>query len=232
MFAISNASGGYSESPVIRKVALTVEKNEVVAILGRNGTGKTTLMKYIMAMLPVSAGTVSLDGKTLPEKTAGRVKAGIGYVPQGRFVFPRMTVVENIAVAAVACKQNAKETIESLFSDFPLLSQRAKQLAGSLSGGQQQILAMARALATKPRLLLLDEPSEGIQPSIVDEIAEMLLSLNQRQNMTILLAEQNLDFSLDISSRAYIMDGGTIVQSATKQELMSDKKLLQRLLGV
>lgn len=143
-----------------------------------------------------------------------------------------MTVTENILAAAAACKNDPKEIIEELYDEFPVLADKQYALAGSLSGGQQQILVIGRALATKPKLLLLDEPTEGIQPNIVNQIADMLAALNKRKGLSLLVAEQNLDFTLTMCSRAYVMDQGTIVKKVTRDELQSDTQLIHELLGV
>ena len=232
MLELHKATGGYHNTVVIRDANLKVNSNEIVSLLGRNGVGKTTLIKYILGLIDAVEGEVRIDGIRLPNSTAKRVKAGIGYVPQGRFVFPRLNVKENIAAAAIACGHSKAEAIDSSFSEFPILKEKADNLAGSLSGGQQQILAIARALATKPKFLILDEPTEGVQPSIIDEIAGLLIKLNETKNLAILVAEQDLDFCLSISNKAYIMDKGTIAQQTTKDELLENKELLQELLGV
>jgi urea transport system ATP-binding protein len=232
MFAIANATGAYRKTTIIRDASIAVKAGEIVGLLGRNGVGKTTLLKYAMGLVDMIAGSVSLGGKLLPAATAKRVKAGLGYVPQGRCVFPRLTAGENIAAAAVACGHDRAEAITQSLQDFPLLVPKIDTLAGDLSGGQQQVLAMARALATKPKVLLLDEPTEGIQPSIIDEIAGILKRLNRERGLTIVVAEQDLDFCLSLAERAYIMDNGTIAREATRQELTNDRALLHDLLGV
>lgn len=232
MFAISDATGGYRKVTIIRNASLAVGEGEMVALLGRNGVGKTTLIKYAMGLLDDFGGSVSLEGQVLPASTSKRVRLGLGYVPQGRFVFPRLSVPENIAAAAIACGHDRRAAVTEAFSDFPLLAEKRDALAGSLSGGQQQILAIARALATKPKVLLLDEPTEGVQPSIVDEIAGILRRLNRDRGLAIVVAEQDLDFCLSLTDRAYIMDKGTVAQETSKERLLADKDLLHELLGV
>lgn len=229
---VSKASGGYASTVIIRDIDLEVAENEMVALLGRNGTGKTTLMKYIMGLIRPVSGTVSLSGNKLPDSPAQRARAGLGYVPQGRHVFPRLTVRENILASAVACRHDPNRAVQEVFAMLPLLASRPNILAGSLSGGQQQILSIGRALATRPKLLLLDEPSEGVQPSIVDEIEQMLISLNREQGIAVLLAEQNLDFALSVTSRAYVMEKGRIAHTTAREELLADKQILHQLLGV
>lgn len=154
---------------------------------------------------------------------AKRARMGLGYVPQGRFVFPRMTVSENIAVAAASNGFDPKRTVDEMMNDFPLLAPKASDLAGGLSGGQQQILVLARALAIRPKILLLDEPTEGVQPSIIDEMAGILKRINKEREIAILVAEQNLDFCLSIAERAYVMEKGVIRMETDRDSLRSDK---------
>ncbi len=229
---ISEARGGYKKVTIIQDCSLRVEPGEIVALLGRNGAGKSTLMKYAMGLIDIFSGSISMNGSELPQSTSKRVKMGIGYVPQGRYVFPRLSVPENIAVAAIACGHDRFQSINDAFDDFPILAEKRKALAGTLSGGQQQILSIARALATKPQVLLLDEPTEGVQPSIIEEIGEKLKRLNEERGLSILIAEQNLDFCLSLAERAYILNNGSISQETTKTELIQNKAILHELLGV
>lgn len=232
MFRIVKATGGYGKTVIIRDVSLHVEAGEVVALLGRNGVGKSTLMRFATGLIPAVDGHVEIDGRTAPNSPAKRAKLGVGYVPQGRFVFPRMTVVENIAVAAEANGHSGKRAVEAAMADFPLLKPKADDLAGGLSGGQQQVLALARALAVEPKILLLDEPTEGVQPSIIDEMAGVLKRINRERGIAILVAEQDLDFCLSIATRAYVMEKGAIRLETDRDSLHADKELQQRLLGV
>lgn len=232
MFKISNATGGYGKTTIIRDVSLEVGSGEIVALLGRNGVGKTTLMRYSTGLIPATAGFVEIDGEIAPVSPAKRARMGVGYVPQGRYVFPRMTVTENIAVAAASNGFDPRQSVDELLEDFPLLKPKASDLAGGLSGGQQQVLALARALAIKPKILLLDEPTEGVQPSIIDEIAGVLKRINRESKIAILVAEQNLDFCLSIAERAYVMEKGSIQLETDRESLQANKKLQQELLGV
>ncbi len=232
MLRVSDASGGYAGTVIIRDVNIEIADGEMVALLGRNGTGKTTLLKYMMGLVVAQSGSVELDGYKLPGSPARRARAGLGYVPQGRQVFPRLTVRENIIAAASACRRDQRRAIQQVFNMFPVLAARPNILAGSLSGGQQQILAIGRALATEPKFLLLDEPTEGVQPSIVDEIEQILARLNREHGIAVLLAEQNLDFAASVTGRAYIMDKGRIAHSTSRDELLADKRILHELLGV
>lgn len=232
MFKVINATGGYGKTTIIRDVSIDVKAGEVVALLGRNGVGKSTLMRFITAIIPAMSGYVEIAGERAPHTPAKRARLGLGYVPQGRFVFPRMTVIENIAVAAASNGFDAKETIDEMMVDFPLLEPKAYDLAGGLSGGQQQVLALARALAIRPKILLLDEPTEGVQPSIIDEMAGVLKRINMEREIAILVAEQNLDFSLSIAERAYVMEKGSIRMETDRDNLRKNKELQQELLGV
>lgn len=232
MFEIRNATGGYGKTIIIRDVSLKVRRGEVVALLGRNGVGKSTLMRYATGLIPPMGGEVEIDGKVAPLASAKRARMGLGYVPQGRFVFPRMTVAENIAVAAEANGHSGRQAIVDAMQDFPLLQPKIDDLAGGLSGGQQQVLALARALAIGPRLLLLDEPTEGVQPSIIDEIAGILKRINEERDIAILVAEQDLDFCLSIAKRAYVMEKGSVRLETDRDSLLADKALQQELLGV
>ena len=232
MFKVSNATGGYGKTTIIQDVSLEVKTGEIVALLGRNGVGKSTLMRFATGLIPAQSGMVAIAGQKAPAAPARRARLGLGYVPQGRYVFARMSVTENIAVAAAANGFDARETVDEMLADFPLLEPKANDLAGGLSGGQQQVLALARALAIRPKILLLDEPTEGVQPSIIDEIAGVLKRINQEREIAILVAEQNLDFCLSIAERAYVMEKGRIRLETDRASLRTDKKLQQELLGV
>ncbi|MDO9404425.1 MAG: ABC transporter ATP-binding protein [Polaromonas sp.] len=232
MLEVTNASGGYRKTVILQPSALQVNDGEIVALLGRNGVGKTTLMKYVMGLADRFSGSVRINGTQVPHVPQARAKAGLGYVPQGRFVFGRLTVEENVAAAAAAFGFPRAQAVEEAMAEFPMLRPKAKALAGTLSGGQQQVLAMARALATQPRLLMLDEPTEGVQPSIVDEILAILLRLNRERGLAIFIAEQDLDFCMSLATRAYVMDRGEIVRETHRDELAQDRGLLQDLLGV
>ena len=232
MFRLVDASGGYGKTQIIHGISIEVGAGEIVALLGRNGVGKSTVMRYATATLPPMGGHVEIDGERVAARTTLRARRGLGYVPQGRFVFARMTVRENVAVAAAAAGHDRRAALERAFSDFPILVPKADDLAGGLSGGQQQVLALARALATEPKVLLLDEPTEGVQPSIVDEMAGVLARVNAERGIAMLVAEQNLDFCLSIASRAYVMEKGAIRLKIDRARLRDDRALQRELLGV
>jgi len=231
MFKLTEASGGYGALPALDGVSLRVGRGEIVALLGRNGSGKTTTFKYIMGLLTRYGGEVRVGGQAIAHATEARARAGIGYVPQGRHVFARLSVAENIAAAAIAHGHDPRHAIDAGLALFPALVPRVRALAGQLSGGQQQMLAIARALAIRPRLLLLDEPTEGVQPSIVGELADSLRRL-PAQGLSILIAEQDLDFALGLADSAYVLHRGAIERSTTAQQLRADTSALQELLGV
>lgn len=232
MLEVIKGSGSYSSANVINNINLSVQENEIKAILGRNGVGKSTLMRYLAGVLPKRSGEVIYQGEKLPEQANQRAKLGIAYVPQGREIFPRLTVIENIKVSAFACGHDGVESVEIAFQKFPALKNRSHVMGGKLSGGQQQILALARALAMQPKLILLDEPTEGIQPSIISEIQEILLNLNKEEGITILFTEQNLDFAKGLSESCYLMDKGTIQMEVPMSELSSSSELVHEMLGV
>jgi branched-chain amino acid transport system ATP-binding protein len=215
MLHIEDLRGGYAQVPVLNGIDLRLARAEVLAILGRNGAGKTTLLKALMGMVRVSGGQISLNGTRMNEaRTFERARSGIAYVPQGRGIFGRLSVLENLRVGtrAQSPRHGAPYDIpEQVFSYFPILKERAQQVAGTLSGGQQQQLAIGRALASRPELLLLDEPSEGIQPNIVAEIGQLLPRIARDQGIAIIVVEQNIDLALAAASRYLVLEKGAIV---------------------
>jgi urea transport system ATP-binding protein len=202
----------YGESQVVRDVDLEVRAGQVVCLLGRNGVGKTTLLKSIMGLLPVTGGEVRFDGKDVTRaRPEVRARAGIGYVPQGREIFPHLTVRENLLVGLQANPNRRREVPETVFALFPALKDMLNRKGGVLSGGQQQQLAIARALAAEPKLLILDEPTEGVQPSIISLIGEVLQGLKRTGGMAVLLVEQYLEFALGLADHYFVMEKGKIV---------------------
>jgi len=219
MLTVGGLDVAYGESQVLFDTSLSVTEGQVVAMLGRNGVGKTTLLKAIIGLLPARRGHITFDGTELGKLGPHRrAWMGIGYVPQGRGIFPQLTVWENLQVAAEAPGGGGRTAIEEVIGIFPALSAAARKRGGVLSGGQQQQLAIARSMIRKPRLLLLDEPTEGIQPSIVLEIEETLIGLRQR-GMTILLVEQFLDFALGVADAVYVLASGRIVAHGARAGL-------------
>jgi urea ABC transporter ATP-binding protein UrtE len=234
MLSLENVQASYGRTPVLQGVTLEIEAGEVVAILGRNGVGKTTTLRAIMGHIPLRGGAVLFEGEDLRRiPPHARARRGITYVPQGRDIFPRLSVLENLRVAAHGSRRARwREELDAILDEFPILGARRHQRGGSLSGGQQQILALARALVTEPRLVLLDEPTEGIQPTIVAEIADIVRELSERRGLTVLLVEQNLDFATRLARRAYLMDKGTVVRELSAQDILEDRDLQHEYMGV
>lgn len=225
---------GYGGKPVLQGVDLAIGKGEIVAVIGRNGVGKSTLMKSLIGLLPSFKGGITFgdtDIRKLPAHK--RARLGIGYVPQGRDVFPRMTVEENLKVgASIAPGAKVDPAIyDEIYQYFPILAERRTQRAGTLSGGQQQQLAIGRVLVGRPSLILLDEPSEGIQPSIVQDIARIAVELNRSTGVAIAFVEQNIDMIRAMAQRCYVMDKGRITAELTPQ-MLDSRETVRRYLAV
>ena len=224
MLTVTNLNQYYGSSHTLRDVSFDVPTGKVTALLGRNGVGKTTLLKCLMGVLPARGGTVSFDGKDITAMPSHlRVRSGIGYVPQGREIFPRLTVEENLLMG-LASKPNgaARDIPAEIFEMFPVLKQMLRRRGGDLSGGQQQQLAIGRALVMKPKLLILDEPTEGIQPSIIKEIERVIHRLSERGDMAILLVEQYFDFARELADQFVILRRGEIVKRGLGSEMDAD----------
>jgi urea transport system ATP-binding protein len=229
MFKVSNLASGYGQSQVIHDLNFTVEKQEIIAIMGRNGMGKTTLFKTLMGILPTRAGSIEIAGTNIAGmESHDRVASGIAYVPQGRMIFPSMSVLENIQTGLPA-SANGKVPDE-LYALFPVLYEMKGRRGGNLSGGQQQQLAIARALATNPKVLLLDEPTEGIQPSIIKDIAKSLKEIRKMRDLTIIVSEQVLSFTLEIADRFFVIDKGRFAYEDTRANV--DAATISRYLSV
>ena len=229
MFTVSNLVSGYGQSQVIHDINLSVAKTEIVAIMGRNGMGKTTLFKTLMGILPKRSGSIAVDGQEISAmESFQRVANGIAYVPQGRMIFSHMTVLENIQTGL---PEKARGKVpEELYALFPVLFDMRSRKGGNLSGGQQQQLAIARALATEPKVLLLDEPTEGIQPSIIKDIAKSLKEIRTMRQLTIIVSEQVLSFTLEIADRFLVIDKGRFVYEDTRDHV--DAPTISRYLSV
>ncbi|MBM2809497.1 MAG: urea transporter ATP-binding subunit UrtE [Chloroflexi bacterium] len=222
MLAVEEIVAGYGQSIVLHGVNVSVSSGKVACLMGRNGVGKTTLLKSIVGLLPPRSGRVLLDGEDLSRAPVyRRARAGIGYVPQGRGIFPYLTVSENLLIGTETGRGSPADLAE-IYELFPVLSDMGQRPAGRLSGGQQQQLAIGRALVGRPRVLLLDEPTEGIQPSVIWEIERTIDLLRQRGGLAILLVEQFVDFAVGLSDDFYLMQGGTIVAQGSSKDLTED----------
>ncbi|WP_108610674.1 ABC transporter ATP-binding protein [Aminobacter sp. MSH1] len=219
MLEVNSLCSGYGSIPVLNNLSLSVSAGEFVGILGHNGMGKTTLLKTLIGTLPVTSGSISFLGQDITRSASHRrARTGMGYVPQGRGIFPGLTVRENLEFAAAAAGKKGVACVEDVIEEFPRLRAYLDRPGGALSGGEQQLLALARSLVQNPKIVLLDEPTEGIQPSIIEEIIDQLKILRQSRGLTIVLVEQNVDFIRALSDRVLLIQKGTIsAQLATDQ---------------
>jgi urea transport system ATP-binding protein len=228
---ISGLWVAYDATPILQGVDMTVQRGEIVGVIGRNGAGKTTLMRCLIGLLAATRGSVSLFNRDITSLPAdARARLGMGYVPQGRDVFPQMTVEENLEVGKLIGGPDARKLPDLVYTHFPHLKERRRQIAGTMSGGEQQQLAIGRALIGNPALMLLDEPSEGVQPSIVQMICEVLKSIRNEIGTTIVFVEQNLDTILAIAERCYVMDKGRISTTLSKDLIDADHVRAQLLI--
>ncbi len=221
MLSVQHIHQDYGGSHILRDVSLTAQAGQITVLLGRNGVGKTTLLKSLMGLVPIREGNISFEGHLITRATPyERARAGIGYVPQGREIFNRLTVEDNLRMGLATRPGNARIPDE-LFELFPILDQMRHRRGGDLSGGQQQQLAIARALAGGPKLLVLDEPTEGIQPSIIKDIGRVIQQLAQRGDMAILLCEQYYDFAQELADQYLVMERGEIIAQGPGAEMQS-----------
>ena len=233
LLSVKDLHVSYGAVRAIKGISLEVNDGELVSIIGANGAGKTTTLHTISGLVPAESGSIMLDGTDLRKTAPNRIiELGLAHVPEGRHVFARMTVEENLMMGAYIVRDKAKikKQLAMVYDHFPRLSERARQLAGTLSGGEQQMLAMGRALMTEPRMLLLDEPSMGLSPILVKEIFSIVKTLHS-DGITVLLVEQNAKMALSISDRAYVLETGLISMSGRARDLLHDDKVRRAYLG-
>lgn len=233
MLKIEDLEVSYGAVQALRGISMEVNDGEIVSLIGANGAGKTTTLHAITGLAPIKSGSVIYDGHDLRKTDPSRiVTMGLAHVPEGRQVFTRMTVAENLAMGAYFRKDKKAiaEDLERVYARFPRLKERAKQLAGTLSGGEQQMLAMGRALMSRPKLLLLDEPSMGLAPLLIKEIFNIIVDIN-KSGTTVLLVEQNANMALSIANRAYVLETGRITLSGKAQDLAASEDVRKAYLG-
>ena len=233
LLEVKNLEVYYGVINALRGISFDVNEGEIVTLIGANGAGKSTTMQSVVGLIPKKSGTVTFDGKDISHTPCHKiVHLGMTQVPEGRRIFQELTVYENLMMGAYSMKDTSgfKKDIESVYTRFPRLAERRNQIAGTLSGGEQQMLAMGRALMSHPKLLMLDEPSMGLSPLLVDQVFEIIKDIN-KDGTTILLVEQNAGKSLAISDRAYVLENGSIVLSGTGAELMSSDTVKEAYLG-
>jgi branched-chain amino acid transport system ATP-binding protein len=226
---------GYGGIPVLHGVTLRVRDAEFVSVVGPNGTGKSTLFNAISGVVPATSGAIRFDGMSLLEiAPARRAHLGIAHVPEGRQVFPSLTVLENLEMGAYTAAGRAawRRNLESIYAWFPRLKERAKQLAGTLSGGEQQMLAISRGIASSPKLLMLDEPSMGLSPAIADEIFERVVAIHREAKLAVLLVEQRVAEALHFADRAYVMENGRVILEGNHETLQNDDRIRRAYLGM
>jgi branched-chain amino acid transport system ATP-binding protein len=235
MLTIEGISAGYSVLPVLKGVSAAVRSGEFVAIVGPNGAGKTTLFKTISGIVQPTSGSIRFEGTDLLRVPASRrPHLGIAHVPEGRQLFPSLTVMENLEMGAftAAGRRDWKENLEKIFAWLPVLAERREQLAGTLSGGEQQMVAIGRGLASSPKLLMLDEPSMGLAPTVADLIFDRLLEIRRQTNLTILLVEQRVAEALESADHGYVIEAGRVVLEGSNQTLRADDRVRQAYLGI
>ena len=232
MLAIKNLHAGYDKIEVLHDINIVVPEGKIIVVIGRNGAGKSTLMNAISGLVKIKSGSILLDEKPLPSSPHKIVAQGIVQVPEGRRIFPSLTVNENLIMGGfLASRDQLLQRREEVFNNFPILKERVKQQAGTLSGGEQQMLAMGRGLMSKPKILLLDEPSLGLAPIVFTQVFDLVEKLNCEQNMTIVLVEQNASLALKMAYYAYVLENGQIVLEGTGKELIANPKVRAAYLG-
>ncbi|MDO5522181.1 MAG: ABC transporter ATP-binding protein [bacterium] len=234
MLELKNVEISYGAIQAVRNVSLCVKDGEIVSLIGANGAGKTTILHTITGLKKASSGTITYDGKDLLKTEASKIiHLGIAHVPEGRHIFPDMTVTENLEMGAYIHndKEQMQESLKEIFERFPRLKERRRQTAGTLSGGEQQMLAVGRALMSRPKILLMDEPSMGLSPLLVKEIFHIIKEVHE-QGITVLLVEQNAKMALSIANRAYVLETGSISMDGDAKELLTNEKVKKAYLGL
>jgi branched-chain amino acid transport system ATP-binding protein len=219
---------GYATGDVLQGVSIGIGLGEIVGVLGRNGVGKSTLMRTLIGLLAARGGAVHFNGQDISRESADRrARRGIGFVPQGRDIFPNMSVLDNLRMGRFINGGRVAPAFDLVYEYFPFLKERQAQRGGTLSGGQQEMLSIARAMICKPDVLLLDEPSDGVQPTIVEQIGDIILDLNRKRTLTVLIVEQNIDLVQKLASRAYVLDKGRVVRTLVKEDLTDTERLAE-----
>ena len=230
---VKDLSSGYGKVTVLREINFQIEENEIVAVIGSNGAGKTTLLKTISKLIPPFTGEIIFEGQNITKYPPHLIsRAGIAHVPEGGKLFINMTVYENLLMGTYRNRKKVKEDVlEEIYEIFPILKKREKQLAKTLSGGEKQMLSIGRSLASQPKFLMLDEPSQGIAPKLVDDIYQKL-SILKKKGITMLLIEQNINYALQFAERAYVLENGKIVMEGKSKELLSSEHVKRHYLGI
>jgi branched-chain amino acid transport system ATP-binding protein len=232
MLHVNDINVYYGPIHAIKGISFDVHPGEVVALIGANGAGKSTVLKTISGLLRPKTGNIVFDGRDITKTEAHKiVRSGLAHVPEGRRIFLQMTVMENLEMGAFSQKTVSETDLDGIFARFPRLKERRKQIAGTLSGGEQQMLAMGRALMSRPKLMMLDEPSMGLAPILVEQVFDIIQELNKKTGTTILLVEQNAGMALHVADRAYVLETGSITLSGTGEELACSDEIKKAYLG-
>lgn len=233
MLTVTGLSSGYGKVQILNNVNLDITEGEIVSVIGRNGVGKSTFCKTVIGILSTMKGQIIFDGdKNISKMSAyKRARAGIAYVPQGHGIFPKLTVAENLTIGALINEAQKEEAYDRIYTYFPRLGERRNQLAGTMSGGEQAMLSIGRALVNKPKIMILDEPSEGVQPNIVNKMGEIVQKVSRDLNLTVLMIEQHLGLIQQVSQRGYVMDKGQIIEPLTKEQI-NDESYVTKFLSV